>query len=650
MLPMDTVLAKRYKLLDKLGDGGTAVVYRAEDLRLGRVVAIKVLRPEFVSDSEQRTRFENEARAAAALAAPNIVDVYDYGNDAGTVFIAMQYIDGEDLKSYIRERGRLQPAEAARIAADVCSALAAAHERGLIHRDVKPQNILIDRRGQVRLSDFGIAKALTGAAQGLTQAGMTYGTAAYLSPEQATGAAVGPYSDIYALGLVLFEMLCGHEPFQADNAAAVAYKQVYEPLPSLDECAPGTPLRLSAIVTRATQKTADLRYAQAADMAADLHGFALHSDGYTAPVATLDDPKAAVPVSAVSESVAVAVAPVVPIVSGAEPVYQPTAGYPAAAVATGNPSTTPFTDFNGVAAAQTQTSQRRPALWLIVPALAILLGGGFGASRLWSSNGTGGSTPVPGASGVGPTATFAVNVVPSATLVAAGGLSPTATVRAVNTISPISPPADTPTRIVVPTSVPPTAVPAIVPPTAIPATPVPPTAIVSGGPPSATAGKGRPVFPTPSPPTANGHIVALEDVAFSGGYRYPPSSIYEGHTAVWVYGQGTGFASMSAPFKIGGQPSGIAALGIMGMDSEDRAKTPMRVLINGQPIFNGPDLLPNDNGTATGNWGNATWTFDAGLLHPGDNTLTIENLSPSSNLGIPFVMVDTARLAWEVEQ
>ena len=634
MLPANTVLASRYKLLDKLGDGGAAVVYRAEDLRLGRVVAIKVLRPEFVGNAEQVTRFENEARAAAALTAPNIVDVYDYGNDAGTLFIAMQYIDGEDLKTYIRARGRLQPAEAARIAADVCNALAVAHERGLIHRDVKPQNILLDRRGQVRLSDFGIAKALAGTGQGLTQAGMTYGTAAYLSPEQATGAAVGPYSDIYSLGLVLFEMLCGREPFQADNAAAVAYKQVYEPLPSLEECAPATPARLIAVVTRATQKDPALRYAQAADMAADLHGFAQYSDGYTPAVAVE------------------ALAPIVPAGTGSSPVpanptlsaeappsYQPTAGYPSAPPAAGslplNPSTAPFAEFNGVATAQAQTPRRSPALWLIVPALLLLLGGGFLASRLLGGNSAGGdATPLPG--GSKPTPTSVAALVATATSVAV--VPATATVAIINTVPPTLPPVDPPTNIVLPT-----VAPTRLPPTAALATapPVRNTPVVTA---TAAGAKGHPIFDTPTPPTANGHIVALEDVAFSGGYRYQPPSIYAGHTAVWVYGQSTGFASMTAPFKIGGQPSGKAALGIMGLDSEDRAKTPIRILINAQPIFAGADPLPD------GTWGNATVTFDAGLLHPGDNTLTVENLSPSSNLGIPFVMLDTARLAWEMEQ
>src|SRR4051812_12805333 len=202
MLPAGTVLANRYRLDDKLGEGSAAMVYRGEDLRLGRIVAVKVLRPAYIADREQAARFENEARAAAKLTAPNVVDVYDYGHDAGTAFIVMQYIDGQDLKYAIGQQGRLAPEEAARVAVAVCHGLEAAHERGLIHRDVKPQNILIDRHGQVRLSDFGIAKALGG--PGLTQAGMTYGTAAYLSPGEATRRPIRPPAGIYPPRLLLF--------------------------------------------------------------------------------------------------------------------------------------------------------------------------------------------------------------------------------------------------------------------------------------------------------------------------------------------------------------------------------------------------------------------------------------------------------------
>jgi hypothetical protein len=158
------------------------------------------------------------------------------------------------------------------------------------------------------------------------------------------------------------------------------------------------------------------------------------------------------------------------------------------------------------------------------------------------------------------------------------------------------------------------------------------------------------VFPPPTPPTGADRRVALEDLAFAGGYRYAPPSVYEGRTAVWVYGQGTSFASMTAPFRLPAQPTGNGHLTLAGMDSEDRAKTPMRILINGQSIFNGANPLPNDFSPNAGTWGTYTWTFPAAVLRPGDNTITVENLAPSAALGIPFIMIDSATLTWDGEQ
>jgi hypothetical protein len=158
------------------------------------------------------------------------------------------------------------------------------------------------------------------------------------------------------------------------------------------------------------------------------------------------------------------------------------------------------------------------------------------------------------------------------------------------------------------------------------------------------------VFPTPTPPTGADRRVALEDLAFTGGYRYAPPSVYEGRTAVWVYGQGTSFAAMTAPFVLPAQPTGNGHLTLAGMDSEDRAKTPMRILINGQSIFNGANPLPNDFSPNAGTWGTYTWTFPAAVLRPGDNTITVENLAPAAALGIPFIMIDSATLTWDGEQ
>jgi serine/threonine-protein kinase len=603
MLPANTILANRYKLRDQLGAGGAAVVYRADDLRLGRIVAVKVLRPEFVANPEQAARFENEARAAAALTAPNVVDVYDYGRDAGTLFIVMQYIDGEDLKHLIRTRGTLRPQEAARIAADVCTGLEAAHERGLIHRDVKPQNILIDRHGVVRITDFGVAKALAG--PGLTQAGTTYGTAAYLSPEQATGGPISPATDVYALGIVLYEMLCGQPPFEGDNAAAVAYKQVYEPPPPLRDCAPDVPPPLEAIVARAMAKDPAARYATAADMAGDLQGFLLTSDRAVAATPAGPVPWGPPPAGAGAAPAPVAVAP-----PPAPVPDQPTATYGARPQDGGSA----YATWNGAEAARRIGPGGGKLVWVAIPVLVLLVLGGFVGGRMLMNRAPGPPPSPTVGSGAAP---------PPATATVVAAVPPAATATPV-------PPTATPAAITVPRNTPaPTAPPA-------PATP--------------TSSKGRPVFPPPTPPTGADRRVALEDLAFAGGYRYAPPSVYEGRTAVWVYGQGTSFASMTAPFRLPAQPTGNGHLTLAGMDSEDRAKTPMRILINGQSIFNGANPLPNDFSPNAGTWGTYTWTFPAAVLRPGDNTITVENLAPSAALGIPFIMIDSATLTWDGEQ
>lgn len=263
------LLAGRYRLLQKIGEGGAAEVFRARDERLHRIVAVKLLRAQYLSDEQFQLRFAAEARAAASLSHPNIVEVYDFGEaENGETFIAMQYVDGRNLKEVLQERGRLTPAEAVAVTKQLCLALRAAHNQGLIHRDVKPQNIMVDRGKRVRLADFGIAKAL--AAPAFTQAGVTFGTASYLSPEQASGRPVSPASDIYALGCVMYEMLSGAPPFVGDNPATVAYKQVWEQPRPLHDLAPEVPPSLEAVVMRCLNKEPQQRYPSAEKLAADL--------------------------------------------------------------------------------------------------------------------------------------------------------------------------------------------------------------------------------------------------------------------------------------------------------------------------------------------------------------------------------------------
>lgn len=218
------ILSGRYRLEERVGRGGMAEVYRATDLLLERAVAVKVLHPQFASDDEFVERFRREAQAAASLSHPNVVNIFDVGEDAGTYYIVMEYVRGRTLRAVLQERGPLPIHEALEIAAQVASALAAAHSQGLVHRDVKPANILISTSGQVKVTDFGIARAASESS--LTQTGTVLGSVGYVSPEQARGEEVTGLSDLYSLGATLYEMLTGQVPFRGESTAAVILKHL----------------------------------------------------------------------------------------------------------------------------------------------------------------------------------------------------------------------------------------------------------------------------------------------------------------------------------------------------------------------------------------------------------------------------------------
>jgi len=223
------VLVDRYELGPVLGQGGMAKVYRGLDRQLGRQVAIKVLAPPFDRDGEFVERFQREARAAAGLSHPNIVAVFDSGSDDGTHFIVTELVDGETLADRLRRDGPMPPGEAVAVAVDIARALAAAHERGLIHRDIKPGNVMLLPDGRVKVVDFGIARAA--GSDTLTNTGVVLGSTAYLSPEQAGGQPVDERADLYALGCVLYEMLTGQVPFSADTPIGTMYRHVNEDAP-----------------------------------------------------------------------------------------------------------------------------------------------------------------------------------------------------------------------------------------------------------------------------------------------------------------------------------------------------------------------------------------------------------------------------------
>jgi serine/threonine-protein kinase len=258
------MLNDRYEILAVIGAGGMSTVYRARDHRLGRDVAIKILHAQFAADHDFVERFRQEAEFAAGLSAhPNIVSIFDVGEDGDVRYMVMEIIDGRNLKDLIRDEAPLTTERAFAIGQAIASALAFAHQRGLIHRDIKPQNILVSPDGSVHVADFGIARSA--ASSQVTRTGVVLGTAHYLSPEQAQGQPASAASDIYALGIVLFEMLTGNLPFDADNALAVAMKQVHELPPSPNKLNPDISPGAAAVVLRALNKDPGERYRSAAE-------------------------------------------------------------------------------------------------------------------------------------------------------------------------------------------------------------------------------------------------------------------------------------------------------------------------------------------------------------------------------------------------
>src|SRR5947199_7593847 len=268
MAVIGTLLGGRYRLDAQVGRGGMSTVYRAFDIVLERPVAIKLMHAEIASDSDHLERFRREARAVAQLSHPHIVNVIDAGEDEGRPYIVFEYIEGQTLKERIRRMGRLPVAEAVAYAIEIARALGYAHQRHIVHRDVKPQNVLIDLEGSAKVTDFGIARTLD--QEGLTADGRVLGTTDYVSPEQALGQPVTGQSDLYSLGVVLYEMLTGEVPFKGESQVAVAMKHVRDELPDVQRLRPEVSSALAAVLERATAKNLDQRYADDLELIADL--------------------------------------------------------------------------------------------------------------------------------------------------------------------------------------------------------------------------------------------------------------------------------------------------------------------------------------------------------------------------------------------
>ncbi len=267
------VLNDRYEVHRRLARGGMAQVYLARDRTLDRPVAVKELVPEFATDPSFVERFRREAQAAAGLSHANIVGVYDWGAQDGTYFIVMEYVDGPSLSQVLRSDGPIHPRRAAEIASEVAAGLGFAHSRGVVHRDVKPGNVLLTKAGVSKVTDFGIARALSSPDDDLTQAGSVMGTATYFSPEQAQGLSVDPRSDLYSLGVVLYEMVTGRPPFSGDTPLAIAYRHVQDQPAPPSTLITGLPSGIEAIIMKLLQKRPDDRYASAEDLRLDIGRF-----------------------------------------------------------------------------------------------------------------------------------------------------------------------------------------------------------------------------------------------------------------------------------------------------------------------------------------------------------------------------------------
>lgn len=623
---MGTIIAGRYEIIEKIGEGGVAIVYKAMDNRLGRTIALKLLREQYAADPAFIARFQNEARAVASLSNPHIVTIYDFGSTGpmgatgtSTYYIAMQYIEGPTLKQYLEQKKRLGPSEAIDITTQILQGLAAAHAKGIVHRDMKPQNVLLTKDGRALVSDFGIAKALT--TPSLTEQGMTIGTAEYMAPEQAQGLTVGPTADIYAVGIILYEMLTGVLPFNGTTPVEVAMKQVTQPPRPPREINPAIPPALQDIILKALAKDPAVRFQTADAMINALRSIAVGANQATSaipPIAAA--PTVRAPVTAPPQERTQAL----PMMRQ-RPVAQPP-------IAAGRQQTT-IRQIDRGPGGSPWTPVVLPLGILLLLLLCVLM------TIYWivsgqlnlASFGIGGGNPPVAVASATPTKAVAV-VVPSATRIPA-----TATPRPAPATNTPVPPTATPVK---PTNTP-------IPPTN---TPVPPTA-------TSPAPTATPPAPTETPVIATGinpnhGDIQIKALDFNGGYKNnPPTEPYQGRVATWIYGARTRYNTMETRFILPVEPNKKAegVLIVDGQDAEDATKAPIQIFLNGQLIYQGPNKLPNAVFGDTGNWGEVSYTFDAGLLRKGENILTFKNLADDDRTGSPnnWMMLDYVHVTWQ---
>jgi serine/threonine protein kinase len=620
----------RYVVGEVIGLGGGATVCRAEDLHLGRTVAIKFLHPELKSDASFVARFEREATSVAQLDHPNIVPVYDYGETAGTYFLVMQYLPTGDLQARSQAEGGLTVDDALRIAADVAEAAGEAHAHDIVHRDIKPANILLTPDGHAKVTDFGIARITH--VPTVTTTAVVLGTVHYLAPEQARDGTITPATDVYSLGVVLYEMLAGRPPFIGDTYLQVALQHLNDPPPPLGKLNPSVPRSVVSIVERALAKDPAKRYQDGRAMGAAIWQELRGVSRRALPPAIVPRPPAHAPPPLIPpprvEAPAAPLLPTPPPVSTTPPPADlpppppgstPRTAFWSAAPQKGGPGSQPAA---ALAGGQTVWRRRRHR-WPLSAGLAALVSvllfiGLLLGARTNDILGTGSTSDDEVAGIAAGTQLEQAARLESTTITAGLPAAEPVLVRATEpTTAPIGPTA---------LAAQPTAEP----------TPVPQPS--------------QPPLPTPAAPAPESAAIAstrlvIDDDAFRGGYSAPRS--YRGRTARWVYGALSPNGTMTASFMVTGNP-GAGELTIVGIDSENGPQTPMEVLINGAVVYRGGNPLPKDPWRGpVAPWSEASFPIAAGVLRPGENTLTIRNLAQVNNFNSPpYIAIDQASISF----
>ncbi|MEX1157680.1 MAG: protein kinase [Thermomicrobiales bacterium] len=590
-------LAGRYQIREAVGEGNFSVTYRATDKVLGRDVAIKILREQYVQHAGFTSRFENEARAAALISHPNVIQVFDYGREDDIAFIVMQYVPGASLKDYIRDHAPLPVEESVEFTRQILDGLAAIHEAGIIHRDIKPQNVLMTDQRHLKLTDFGIAR-LESAAAGLTESGTALGTAAYMAPEQASGQPLGRETDLYAVGVILYEMTTGRLPFPGDNPVQVMYRHVNE-IPEPPRAINAyIPVTIEAFILRSMSKNPRDRYPSARAMRD-----ALVSPGMSAPARRREP--------LVDPSGATAAAPAV--AAGAPPQTPPARGYTVG------------------------RERRRP--WGIIAALAALLVVLLlvAAIALAGDGDDQEATPTVVAA-VESTATEAV-VAPTATETA----EPAATVAPTETLEPTASPTVSPTIAASATPEPTLTPEPTVTPTPEPESTEAPAPTSTPEPPPSDVVFNEPIPLSAIPyPIQDGDDETMEAGDFEGAYRRPDGRLY-GLPAVHLYGQGSDASTATASFEVDAGPAEYIVIVITGMDDEVAAKVPIRVSLNGNTVWEGASPFGNED------WTDVAWVVqDLGWISGGENTLAVTNLEEGGEIGTPpWVLLTSATVYYD---